>query len=197
MTAADFRSQFSKYDYPKLGYIQIPKISIPAEDYTELSLAANATSQDYLLALTERGFRDKLASGKIPRGQAQIYWDRAEFELNEINKLLFTDYILLVYHIIRFCKKNKILNGFARGSAGGSCLLHFLGVVGVDPVKHGLLFERFISSARTDTKDFDGQTYISSESLPDVDIDSDCAEKHRLNEFIEESFKGRTREKRN
>ena len=157
-----------------------------------MSLAADANSKDYLLALTKRGFAEKLQSSKIPADKKDIYWKQAEFELSEINKLLFTDYILLVYHIIRFCKKNGILNGFARGSAGSSCLLYFLGVIGIDPIRHNLLFERFISAARTDTKEFDGQTYISSESLPDVDIDSDCAQKHKLNGFIESAFPNRT-----
>ena len=192
MTPEQFRSQFAKYNLPKLGYIKIPKISIPAEDYAELSLAANANSKDYLLALVKRGFAEKIAAGKIPADKKDIYWKQAEFELGEINKLLFTDYILLVYHIIRFCKKNGILNGFSRGSAGASLLLYLLNVIGIDPIKHDLLFERFISASRTDTKEFDGEIYIASESLPDVDIDSDCAQKHRLNDFIATAFPSRT-----
>lgn len=192
MTAEQFRSQFSKYSFPKLGYIKIPKIKIPEEDYAALNLAANAHSKDYLLALAKRGFSEKLESGKIPIEKKDVYWKQAEFELGEINKLLFTDYILLVYHVIRYCRSNGILNGFARGSAGGSTLLYLIDVIGIDPIRHDLLFERFISAARTDTKEIDGETYISSESLPDVDIDSDCALKEKLNEFIDSTFPLRT-----
>lgn len=192
MTSAEFRSQFTKYNLPKLGYIKIPKIKIPLEDYAALNLKENADSKDYLLALTKRGFAEKLTLGKIPSDKKDIYWKQAEFEMGEINKLLFTDYILLVYHIIRFCKSNGILNSPSRGSCGGSTLLYFLGVIGIDPIKHDLLFERFISAARTETQVFDGETYIASESLPDVDIDSDCAQKHRLNEFIETAFPNKT-----
>lgn len=192
MTAAEFRSQFTKYNLPKLGYIKIPKIKIPLEDYAALNLSESADSKDYLSALTKRGFAEKLESGKIPADKKDIYWKQAEFEMGEINKLLFTDYILLVYHIIRFCKSNGILNSPSRGSCGGSVLLYFLGVIGIDPIKHELLFERFISAARTETQVFDGETYIASESLPDVDIDSDCAQKHRLNEFIETAFPNKT-----
>ena len=188
MTAEQFRSQFSKYSFPKLGYIKIPKIKIPEEDYAALNLASNADSKDYLLALAKRGFSEKLESGKIPIEKKDIYWKQAEFELGEINKLLFTDYILLVYHVIRYCRSNGILNGFARGSAGGSTLLYLIDVIGIDPIRHDLLFERFISAARTDTKEIDGETYISSESLPDVDIDSDCALKDKLNGFIDSTF---------
>lgn len=191
MTAEQFRAQFSKYSFPKLGYIKIPKIKIPEEDYAVLNLAANADSKDYLLALVKRGFTEKLESGKIPADKKDVYWKQAEFELGEINKLLFTDYILLVYHVIRFCRKNNILNSPGRGSCVGSLLLYLLRVTTVDPVKHGLLFERFISAARTDSKEFDGETYISSESLPDVDLDSDCALKHKVNEFIENLFPSR------
>ena len=192
MTAEQFRSQFSKYSFPKLGYIKIPKIKIPEEDYAALNLASNADSKDYLLALAKRGFSEKLESGKIPIEKKDIYWKQAEFELGEINKLLFTDYILLVYHVIRYCRSNGILNGFARGSAGGSTLLYLIDVIGIDPIRHDLLFERFISAARTDTKEIDGETYISSESLPDVDIDSDCALKDKLNGFIDSTFPQRT-----
>lgn len=192
MTAEQFRAQFSKYSFPKLGYIKIPKIKIPEEDYAALNLSANADSKDYLLALAKRGFSEKLESGKIPTEKKDIYWKQAEFELGEINKLLFTDYILLVYHVIRYCRSNGILNGFARGSAGGSTLLYLIDVIGIDPIRHDLLFERFISAARTDTKEIDGETYISSESLPDVDIDSDCALKDKLNGFIDSTFPQRT-----
>jgi DNA polymerase III subunit alpha len=192
MTAEQFRSQFSKYSFPKLGYIKIPKIKIPEEDYAALNLASNADSKDYLLALAKRGFSEKLESGKIPIEKKDVYWKQAEFELGEINKLLFTDYILLVYHVIRYCRSNGILNGFARGSAGGSTLLYLIDVIGIDPIRHDLLFERFISAARTDTKEIDGETYISSESLPDVDIDSDCALKDKLNGFIDSTFPQRT-----
>lgn len=192
MTSELFRAQFSKYSFPKLGYIKIPKIKIPDEDYAALNLAVNADSKDYLLALVKRGFAEKLDSGKIPANKKDVYWKQAEFELGEINKLLFTDYFLLVYHIIRFCKTNKILNGAGRGSAASSILLWLMGITMPDPINHKLLFERFISSARTEVKEIDGEIYIASESLPDVDLDSDCARKQELNQFIDSAFPNKT-----
>ncbi len=185
-------NNFTTYDFPKLGYIKIPKVTIPQEDRDRLNLPKNCKSEDYLLALTKEGYNNKLKLGKIPEDKKHIYWERISNELKDINNLLFTDYILLVYHIIRFCDKNGILNSPGRGSCGGSLLLYVLGVVKVDALKHNLLFERFIAGGRTEIKEINGQKYIKSENLPDVDLDSDRELKYKINEFITSQFPNRT-----
>jgi DNA polymerase III alpha subunit len=185
-------NNFTTYDLPKFGYIKIPKFTIPDEDRKNLNLSSKCNSEEYLLALAKDGFNKKLESGKIPKDKKHTYWERISNELEEINKLLFTDYILLVYHIIKFCDKNGILNSPGRGSCGGSLLLYVLGVVKIDALKHNLLFERFIAGGRTEIKEINGEKYIKSENLPDVDLDSDRELKYKINEFITSQFPNRT-----
>lgn len=185
-------NNFTKYDLPKFGYIKIPRFSIPKEDRERLELSNNCSSEEYLLALAKEGYQNKLKSGKIPQDKKHTYWERISNELSEINKLFFTDYILLVYHVIKFCDNNGILNSPGRGSCGGSLLLYVLGVVKVSALQHDLLFERFISSGRTEVKEINGEKYIKSENLPDVDLDSDRELKYKINEFITSQFPNRT-----
>lgn len=188
----DFESNFKEYSFPKLGYIKIPKIEIPADDIKKLNLRPNCSGQEYLRALMINGFESKLKSGLIPKNKADLYLQRIESEFDEIVKLLFTDYILLVYNIIKFCRNNSILNSPSRGSCGGSLLLWVIDVIKIDAIKHNLLFERFISAGRTEVKEIDGEKYISSKNVPDVDIDNDRSLKFKVNQFLESQFKGRT-----
>lgn len=184
-------NNYQKYNLPKLGYIKLPSMEITRQDRERLGIKGNS-NVEYLRALARDGFENKIKSGHIPVKLSDLYWDRIVFELSEIEKLLFTDYILLVYSIIKFCDNNGILNGYGRGSCAGSLLLYCLGVTKVDPIKYKLLFERFISSGRTEFKEIDGVKYIKSENLPDVDIDSDRELKYKINEFIETQFPRRT-----
>ncbi len=188
----NFQEQFSNYDFPLLGYIKIPRIPIPEEDLKRLNLNKDNSSEDYLKALANEGFKKKIESGIIPKDKSEIYLNRINHEISEITKLLFTDYILLIYHIIRFCKNNGILNSPSRGSCGGSLLLFALDVVKIDGEKHSLLFERFISAGRTEIKEFNGEKYILSANLADVDIDSDRNLKYKINEFVAATFPNKT-----
>jgi len=154
-------------------------------------LKPDCSNEDFLINLVKKKLEEKIKEGKVPATKKGDYFDRLEFELGEITKLCFTDYILLVYYVLRFCKDNAILNGLGRGSSAGSLILYVLDIVKVDALKHDLLFERFISSARAEIKEINGEKYVLSDSLPDVDIDSDRALKHKVNEFLHEQFPGR------
>jgi DNA polymerase-3 subunit alpha len=192
MTLQNFTDQFESIIFPNLGFIKIPKITISQEDKKELNIPDTSNSSDYLYALSKKGFNQKIKSGQISKEKQKEYAERLRLEFNQIDKLLFTDYILLVYKIIKYCKNHGILNSPARGSCGGSMLLYVLDVIKIDPIKHNLLFERFISAARTEIKEINGEKYLLSSSLPDVDIDSDRALKHKINEYITSLFPNRT-----
>ena len=102
--------------FPKLGFIKIPRFNISKEDIKNFKLGNKFNSSDYLAALIKYKFDEKLKNKIIPTSEIQKYQDRLEYEFNEITRLYFTDYILLVYHLINFCKNNNILNSFGRGS---------------------------------------------------------------------------------
>ena len=87
----------------------------------------------------------------------QRYVDRLEHELDVIQKLGFCGYFLIVQDFLEYAKQNDIMVGPGRGSVGGSIVAWLLDIVKADPIKHNLLFERFLS--------------VNRKSLPDIDID--------------------------
>lgn len=81
--------------------------------------------------------------------------ERMAIELDVIDKLGLYDYFAILFDVVEFCKSAGIKIGPGRGSGGGSLFLYKLGITDVDPIEHGLLFERFLSLSRKDMADFD------------------------------------------
>ena len=71
----------------------------------------------------------------------------------------FASYFLIVGDLIQYAKENNIRTGAGRGSAAGSIVSYCLGITGIEPLKYGLLFERFLNKGRKE--------------LPDIDMDID------------------------
>jgi DNA polymerase-3 subunit alpha len=80
---------------------------------------------------------------------------RADFEVDSIIKMGFTDYFLIVADFIAYARRNKIPVGPGRGSGVGSLCAYALGITSVDPIRFGLLFERFLNPERISMPDFD------------------------------------------
>ena len=83
------------------------------------------------------------------------YYEQAEFELGVIIGMGFPGYFLIVADYIDWCRKNDVLTGPGRGSGAGSIVAWALGITHVDPLKYGLLFERFLNPDRISMPDFD------------------------------------------
>ena len=108
-----------------------------------------------LRALAEAGRQRRLALGHLP-AWPQEYEDRLQRELAAIEAKQFESYFIVVSDLVTWAKE-RMLVGPGRGSSAGSLLCYLLGITEVDPIPHGLLFERFIDLTRKD--------------LPDIDID--------------------------
>lgn len=120
------------------------KSKLPAEEAdNEDSIAFQAVKQ-YAI----EGLKNRKVAGK------QAYIDRLKYELEVIKTLKFAKYFLTYYHIMRVCGEHMTL-GNARGSAGGSLLAYVLGITQMDPIKHGLLFERFMTRKKRSFPDID------------------------------------------
>jgi len=76
---------------------------------------------------------------------SEEYADRLNEELKVIEKLQFSDYFLVVWDIVHHARSKDIWVGPGRGSVGGSLLAYVLGITRVDPMKHGLIFWRFLN----------------------------------------------------
>ncbi|MBD2146457.1 MAG: DNA polymerase III subunit alpha [Sphaerospermopsis kisseleviana] len=91
-----------------------------------------------------------------------VYKERLEYELKMIQQMGFSTYFLVVWDYIKFARDNNIPVGPGRGSAAGSLVAYAMRITNIDPVHHGLLFERFLNPER--------------KSMPDIDTDF-CIEK--------------------
>ncbi len=107
-------------------------------------------SDKYLQNLSIKGL-EKRCNGNIP----DDYKKRLLYELDTIKKMGFSNYFLVVYDFIKYAKKNGILVGPGRGSAGGSLVAYSLGIIDIDPIKYDLLFERFLNPERVTMPDID------------------------------------------
>jgi len=113
----------------------------------------NENPKNYLRKLCDEGLSDRFKGEKIPKE----YNDRLDYELSLIEKMGFSTYFLIVNDFIVFAKGQDIVVGPGRGSAAGSIVAYSLKITELDPIKHGLLFERFLNPERV--------------SMPDIDID--------------------------
>jgi len=130
--------------------LNFPKFNLPKFKDEE-----NFDSRKYLTNLARLGLKKRLENLKFKN--YQLYLERLNYELNIILGKKFEDYFLIVYDFVRYAKQNHILVGPGRGSAAGSLVSYCLGITNIDPIYHGLMFERFLNPVRS--------------SMPDIDID--------------------------
>jgi DNA polymerase-3 subunit alpha len=97
------------------------------------------------------------AQAKDPGLDPEVYRRRLEYEIGVIRDMGFAGYFLIVADFIRFAKQSGVPVGPGRGSAAGSLVAYCLGITDLDPIAHGLIFERFLNPAR--------------KSMPDIDVD--------------------------
>ena len=104
----------------------------------------------------EDGLRARLqASGLAPSMSKEDYWNRLDFELSVITGMQFQGYFLIVADFIKWAKAQKIPVGPGRGSGAGSVVAWSLTITDLDPMRFGLLFERFLNPSRVSMPDFD------------------------------------------
>ena len=182
----------NKFDNLDLGLhgVRLPEFSIESSYKRQLNLSEDVENYEFLRALSLNGFK-KLNITKDNKDYKK-YVDRAKHELETLKELGFIDYILLVWDVINFCKTNDIPIGLGRGSAAGSLILYLIGVTRIDPVKYNLYFERFISKIRAKKQVIDGITYLDGSLMCDVDLDICYYNRHKVLEYLENKFKGKT-----
>jgi DNA polymerase-3 subunit alpha len=184
-----FLEEFQKLDIPMNG-VRLPSFKIEDDYKKQFNIEKEISNFDFLRAIALDGF-NKLGFKKGTKEHKE-YSERAKYELKTIEELGFTDYILLVWDVINFCKKNTIPTGYGRGSAAGSLVLYLIGVTRVDPIKFGLYFERFISKTRAKKQIVDGITYLDGSLMVDVDMDICYYNRHRVIDYLSSKFPSRT-----
>lgn len=121
------------------------------------SLAGDKEGEARMMAEDSRaGLAKRLAVyGELPDEERKAYEDRLEFEISIINKMGFGGYFLIVADFIKWAKDQGIPVGPGRGSGAGSVVAWALTITDLDPLKLGLLFERFLNPERVSMPDFD------------------------------------------
>lgn len=150
-TVENFDITYKDYNYPTFGHIE--------------------ESFNTLKKLTIEGFNQKFKDQDIDK---EVYLNRLKTELTAIKKIGFVDYFLILEDLIRWAKSQDIWTGYGRGSAGGSLVMYCLGITGIDPIKYGLLFSRFIDEHRI--------------SAPDVDTDFDDNDRDKVIEYLTNKY---------
>ncbi|MEO3812898.1 DNA polymerase III subunit alpha [Sphaerisporangium sp. B11E5] len=125
----------------------------------------------------ESWFRKEIARGmarRYPDGVEEEHARQIEYEMNVILQMGFPSYFLVVADFIMWAKTNGIRVGPGRGSAAGSLAAYALGITDLDPLQHGLIFERFLNPDRV--------------SMPDVDIDFDERRRADVIRYVTEKY---------
>jgi DNA polymerase-3 subunit alpha len=122
----------------------LPRFEVPAGE----------TEDSWLIKESERGLQGRMGTRVTDEHHARL-----KYELDVMIKMGFPGYFLVVADLVAHAKKVGIRVGPGRGSAAGSLVAYALGITGLDPLEHGLLFERFLNPERI--------------SMPDIDLDFD------------------------
>jgi len=143
----------------KFGEIHFPNFPIPT----------NETSTQYFERLAWEGLRNRYGN-ELPESIVQ----RANYEIKVVKDMGFPEYFLVVSDLVRWAKSNNIRVGWGRGSAAGSVLSYAFDITNLDPIKFGLLFERFLVEGR--------------KSMPDIDLDFDDRHRDRVIEYARSKY---------
>jgi len=140
---------------------QPEKYPLPALDKDDKTMLIKAAHQG-------------LEKKQIPPQKLPEYQKRLTHELNVITELGYQNYFLIVADFVNYAKRNQILVGPGRGSAAGSLVSYCLNITEIDPLKHGLLFERFLNKSRR--------------SMPDIDLDFPDDKRDEVILYVEEKY---------
>ncbi|MEG5136407.1 MULTISPECIES: DNA polymerase III subunit alpha [unclassified Microcoleus] len=160
-TTLEVANKVSRYELT--GEARIPTIPIPPEH----------TADTYVEEISWLGLLERLKSrtrNEIP----PVYKQRLEYELKMIQQMGFSEYFLVVWDYMKYARDNNIPVGPGRGSAAGSLVAYVLNITNIDPVHHGLLFERFLNPER--------------KSMPDIDSDFCIERRDDMIKYVTEKY---------
>lgn len=129
----------------------------------------------------ERGINERL--GDLPPKKMKEYLKQIETECAVIVPNGLCDYFMILWDIIKWCRDNDINTGPGRGSVCGSLIAYCLHITDVDPLKYGLMFERFLNETRVS-----GERAKSADSMPDIDVDFPTEFRDAVKEYIKEKY---------
>lgn len=136
---------------------------------------------DLFFDVLQKGVDERLAN--VPKKMLPVYLKRLETECNVIVPNDLVDYFMILWDIINWCHENNIMTGPGRGSVCGSLVAYCLHITDVDPLKYGLMFERFLNETRVS-----GERAKSADSMPDIDVDFPTEHRDTVKNYIKEKY---------
>lgn len=180
---------FQDYKIPSIDRgVKLPEFTISQEDKDRLNLDDDCNHAAFLYALTFEGLANRGISKTNP--DYKKYIERLKYELNTLDELGFSQYLLITWDIVRYCRENGIATGRGRGSCAGSLVLYLIGVTEVDSLKNHLYFERFLSKTRAKFKEYDGVKYYDGSLLMDIDLDIAHNQRDKVVKYLENKYLG-------
>jgi len=173
-TAEQMGQVFSEYPEATASTLEIAEKCNVTIDFGEIHLPVFPVPDMH----TEESFlRERCMAGLRQRygdpAPAEVM-QRLDYELGVIDEKGFAAYFLIVSDFVRWAKEHRIGVGPGRGSAAGSIISYSLGITNLDPIEHGLLFERFLNPERTE--------------MPDIDIDFDDERRDEVIDYVREKY---------
>ena len=144
----------------EFGNTKLPNYDVPPE---------YETHYDFLKELCDKGLEKRYGTELSEEIQK-----RADYELGIIKKMGYVDYYLIVWDFIHYAKTHGIPVGPGRGSGAGSILAYAIEITDIDPIKYGLLFERFLNPERI--------------SMPDFDVDFSDERRQEVIDYVSEKY---------
>ncbi|MBF0101170.1 MAG: DNA polymerase III subunit alpha [Desulfobacterales bacterium] len=179
----DMHKSFSRFPNALDNTIQIANrcevdFDFNSYHFPQYPVDSHETIQNVFEERTMKGFHERMkAIQEIrPNTDVSVYQKRIEYELSVIKQMGFAGYFLIVSDFIRYSKANDIPVGPGRGSAAGSMVAYSLGITDLDPIHHGLLFERFLNPSRI--------------SMPDIDVDFCINGRERVFKYVVDRYGG-------
>jgi DNA polymerase-3 subunit alpha len=149
--------------YKIMGEPRIPNYAVPP----------GHTPDTYVEEIAWQGLLERLKY-RSREEVSQVYRDRLEYELKMLQQMGFCTYFLVVWDYIKYARDHGIPVGPGRGSAAGSLVAYSMKITNIDPVHHGLLFERFLNPER--------------KSMPDVDTDFCIDRRDEMIQYVTEKY---------
>jgi len=141
---------------------QLPEFEVPAE---------YKTTKEYMRYLIKEGWKDR-GFDKLSDEKKAQYHNRLEYEFEIICNMNYEGYFLIVWDFCNYADSINMARGAGRGSGAGSLICYLLKITNLDPIKYGLIFERFLNPERI--------------SLPD--IDSDFGDRDKIIQYMESKY---------
>ena len=144
--------------------IELGKTKLPV-----FPLPEGKTAEKFLEELCWQGLKIRYGENPDPK-----IIERLKYEISVVEKTGYAGYFLIVQDFVNWAKQNRIVVGPGRGSAGGSIISYITNITNIDPIKHNLLFERFLNPERI--------------SMPDIDLDFTDRRRDEVIKYVAEKY---------